>query len=112
MNVPMLGEKIINLFRFVRRKIVGDDVNFFALRLVDHNVSEKGDKLSRGMPRGGLAEYLTGLGVEGSVQRQRAVAVILEAMALGAPGRERQHRIESIQGLNGRLLVHAEHRRM
>ena len=61
---------------------------------------------------GGLAQHLAGLGVEGGVQRQRAVPEVLEAMALGAPGRQRQHRILAVQRLDRGLLVHAEHRRM
>ena len=61
---------------------------------------------------GGLAQHLAGLGVEGRVQRQRAVAVVLEAMALGAPRRQRQHRILAVQRLDRGLLVDAEHRRV
>jgi hypothetical protein len=29
------------------------------------------------------------------------MTVVLEAMALGAPGRERQHRIETVESLDG-----------
>ena len=35
--------------------------------------------------------------------------VVLETVALGAPRRQREHRIGSIQRLNGGLLIHAEH---
>jgi len=37
------------------------------------------------------------------------VALILEAVPLDPPGRQRQHRIEPIQRLNRRLLIDAEH---
>ena len=45
-------------------------------------------------------------------QRERAVAVILEAVTLGAARRQRQHGIEAVERLNGRLLVHGEDRRV
>ena len=37
------------------------------------------------------------------------MAVILEAVAFGASRRERQDGIETIQGLNGGLLIHTKH---
>ena len=38
--------------------------------------------------------------------------VVLEAVTFGASRRERQDGIETIQGLNGGLLIHAEHGRV
>ena len=108
----MRGQEVLDALGLVRREIVGDHVDLFAARLVDHDVGQERDELGRGVPRGGLAQHLAGLGVEGGVQRQRAVAVVLEAVPLGAPGRQRQHRILAIQRLDGRLLIDAEHRRM
>jgi len=40
------------------------------------------------------------------------VAVVLEAVTFGASRRERQDGIETVQGLNGGLLIDAEHGRM
>src|SRR5437764_12831223 len=45
-------------------------------------------------------------------ERQRAVPVVLEAVSLGASGRERQHRVETVERLNGRFLVNGEDRRV
>ena len=50
-----------------------------------------------------------GGGVERSIRGKRSVAVVLEAVAFGASGGEWQDGIETIQGLNGGLLVDAEH---
>ena len=61
------------------------------------------------MPFGGLAQRLAGLGVEGGIQRQRAVTEVFKAMPLGSPRRQRQHRVLAIQRLNRRLFIHAEH---
>jgi hypothetical protein len=58
----------------------------------------------------GLAQHLAAAGVEGGVQGQSAVTVVFKAVTFQPSGRERQHRIEPVQGLNGRLLIDAEHR--
>ena len=49
---------------------------------------EEGDKLGRDMTRSG--EHFTGFGIEGGIQRQRAMSIVLKAMAFGAPRRQRQ----------------------
>ena len=75
-------------------------------------VGEEGHELRRGMARGRLTQHFAGLGVEGGVQRQRAVSEIFEAMALGPPWRQRQYGVLAIQCLNRRLLIDAEHGRV
>jgi hypothetical protein len=45
-------------------------------------------------------------------KESRAVPVVLEAVAFGASRRERQDGIETVQGLNGGLLLDAEHGRV
>jgi hypothetical protein len=51
MNLRMRLEELFNRSGLVGGEIVGDDVNFFAARLVDDDVGEKGDELSGGVPR-------------------------------------------------------------
>jgi len=58
------------------------------------------------------SQDLTGLGVEGCVERERAVTEVLKTMTLGPTRGERQNRILAIQGLNMGLFVNAEHRRV
>ncbi len=62
------------------------------------------------MPCRGLAEYLPGRSVEGGIKRKGAVAKVFKPMALGTPGRKREHRIEAIQGLDGALFIQREDR--
>ena len=52
------------------------------------------------------------LRIERGEQRQRPVSVVLEAVALGASRRQRQHRVQPVQRLNRRLFVDREHGRM
>src|SRR5262249_19783202 len=58
-----------------------------------------------------LAHHFAGLSVEGTVQRQRAVAGVFEAMALGTSGGERQHPGGGIQGPGSGLFVYTKDRR-
>ena len=55
-----------------------------------------------------LALDLAGLGVQRGVERERAVALVLEAVTFGAAGRQRQHPIAPVQRLNRRLFIDAE----
>ncbi len=87
MNVAVLSQKRVNPLGLMRRKIVGNDVDLFALGLIDHNVGQKGDEFGGGVPVSGLAQDFTGLGIESGVQGQRAVAEILETVAFGASRR-------------------------
>lgn len=46
------------------------------------------------------------------IEGQGAMPVVLEAMALGGAGSQRQRRTEAVQGLKGGLLIHAKDGRM
>src|SRR6218665_4214598 len=101
----MWSEDCVNQFGLVCREVVDDGVNFLAARLMGHDVGEAGDELGRGMPRGGLAQHFTGLGIEGGGQRERSMPEGLKAMTVGTPRRERQRRGFAIELLDRRLLV-------
>ena len=49
------------------------------------------------------------LHVEGSEQSRRAMPTVVKRPALGLPWQHRQKRLRSIEGLNLRLLVDAQH---
>ena len=63
-HAAVFSEELVHPLGFVRREVVGDDVDLFALGLVGYDVSQEGDKLGRGVTLGSLAQDLTGLGVE------------------------------------------------
>lgn len=50
----------------------------------------------------GLAQHLAGGAVERGKQAQGAVALVVDVVALGAPGRQRQRPVVAIQGLDRR----------
>lgn len=61
MNTGVSRQELAHTLGLVRREVVGDDVDFFAARLIGHEVGEKRDELGRGMALGGLAQHLPGL---------------------------------------------------
>src|ERR1700677_970549 len=109
-DTRMLLEERCDLFGFMSGEIVQDDVNLLArFRTEDHLLQEQ-HELIAGMARGCFAEHFAGLHVQSSIERQGAVPVVLEPMALGAPRGHRQNRIQTVQRLDGALLIHAENR--
>jgi hypothetical protein len=64
---------------------------------------------SHGVASSGLSVNAAGRGIQRRIQRQGSVPVVFESVALGATRRKRQHRIESIQRLNGSLHTGTEH---
>ena len=108
----MLLEELADRLRFMRGEIVEDDVNLLPRRAQGYDLLQKGDELTAGMAGSGFAVDATGGGIQCRIQRERAMPVVFEAVTFSASGRERQDGIETIQGLNGGLLIDAEHGRV
>src|SRR6266478_3654211 len=90
MNLRMRFKELFDRSALVRPEIVGDHVDFLAARLVDHDVGEKGDELRRGVPLRGVAQDFASLRIEGGVQGQGAMPVVLKAVSFGTSRGERQ----------------------
>lgn len=87
LHIGALVEEGRDQFRLVRRKVVEDDVDLApGLARADHLLEEV-DELSTGVAPSRLALHLAGFGVERRIERQCAVALVLEAVAFGAAGR-------------------------
>ena len=63
-NLPMSLEEVFNRLALVRREVISDHVDLFAARLIGHEVAEEGDELGRRVACCGLAQHLTGPGIE------------------------------------------------
>src|SRR4029453_5449951 len=98
MNIRMRNQEGLDPRGLVRREIVSDHVNLLTFWLVDYDVGQERNEFGRGMPHRGLTEHLAGFGIEGCVQRQRAMPVILEAVAFGTARREGQNRGPDTRG--------------
>jgi len=77
-----------------------------------HHFFQEGHEIAAGVVRRSFSVDAAGLGIQRSIQRKRAMAVVLETMTLGAARRERQNRVESIQSLNRGFLIDREHSRV
>src|SRR6202012_533446 len=112
MHRRMVGQKPRHSLGLMSRKIVGNDVNLAILGLRGQDLTQERDKLFRGVPLRRFSQNLATAGLQSRVERERTVPAIFEPMPLYAAGRERQDRIETVQGLNRRFLVHTENGRM
>ena len=104
----VIGQKAIHELGFVGGEVVHDEVDFLAGGLRGHDFLEKADELLTGVAAGRASDDLAAAGLESGINEQGAVTEILKPMTLGPSRRKRQHRIESVEGLDGALFVHAE----
>ncbi len=109
MHVPlgMFSQELCDPLGLLRREVVGDNVNLPAFGFQRNDLAEKGHKLLGGMVGGGLTQDFAAFGVQRSVERKRAILIVLEAVAFGSPRAKRQHRVEAIERLDGGLLIDA-----
>ena len=108
----VLLEELTDRRSFVGGEIVKEDVNLLPRGTQGYDLLQKGDELTAGMAGSRFAVDAAGGGMERRIQGERSVSVILKAVTFGASWRERQDGIETIQGLNGGLLINAEHSRV
>ncbi len=85
-HVRMREQEGAHRLGLMGREIVRDDVDLAPLRLTGHDVAEELDKGGAGVPRHRLAEHFTRLRIERREQRERAMAVVLEAVRSARPG--------------------------
>ena len=109
-QLGMLGQELCDPLGLMRREVVGDNVDLAAFGFQRHDLAEKGHKLLGGMVGGGLTQDFAAFGVQRSVERERTMPKVLEAVALGSPRAERQHGVEAIERLDSGLLIDTEHR--
>ena len=84
-------------------------MNLLPGRAQGDDLFQKGDELTAGVVGGSFAVDAAGGGIQRRIQGEGSVAVVFEAVAFGASRRERQDWIETVQGLNGGLLIDTEH---
>src|ERR1700720_122165 len=106
----MIGQELCDPLGLMGREVVGDDVDLATPGLQRNNLAQESHKLLGGMMGRGLTQDLAAFGVERGIERERAMPIVLEAVALRAPGAKRQYRVEAIKGLNRVLLIDTEHR--
>ncbi len=108
MDIPVLSQERFDGLRLVGRQVVGDDVDLAPFGLARDDLAQECDEFRTRVPRDRFSHHLAGVGIQRGEERQRAVAVVLEAVTFDSPRREWENRNQAIQRLNRRLLVHTE----
>ena len=105
-----LGDRkeLLNAMRLVGREIVENDPDLFAFALAGDDGAQ-GHEVLAGVALHGFPKDLSGARVESRKERQRAVAVVLEAMSFEPTRAERQDGIKAIECLDMGFLVNARH---
>ncbi len=111
LHTAMPGEERPHRLCLVGREIVENDVDLAPRRLRSDDVREERQKVGARVPRGGLPDHLAGLGVQRGVEREGAVSLVFEAVALRSAGRQREARVDAVERSNRRLCVETEHPR-
>jgi len=97
-------------FRFVRREVVRNDMDFFASGLGGNDFFQETHELGAGMAFCSLAKNFSAPGFQSRIERKRAVAKVFKTMRFSSSGRQRQDGIKAIQSLDGALFINAKDR--
>src|SRR5262245_63655373 len=103
-HVRMQRQEVAGPLSLMSREVIENDVDLALLGFDRDDLAEEGDELLSRMPRRGLTEDCSRPGVQGCIERESSVAIVLKAVSFGPPGRERQHGVEPIEGLDGGFL--------
>ena len=112
MNVGMIGEELPDSLGLVRRQVVGDNVNLLVRWLVSQQVGQESHELFAGVSCSSFAQNLAGFRIQGRIERECAMAVVLETVTFSSAWRKREYRNQTVQGLDGRLFIDAKYGRM
>lgn len=96
----------------VRAVVVEDHEDQVNIEIGGHAVVDQIQELSeplRPMPRFTAPDDLAGLRIQRREERHRAMAHVVVRTAPDLPGPHRQQRLRPAQGLDLRLLIHAQH---
>lgn len=92
-NVGMGFQEIGDLLGLVRRQVIQEDVDLLPQRAQLNDSTQEINELVAGVAGRSLAVHLSGTHVQGRVQRERSVTLVLKPMPLDSSRRKRQHGI-------------------
>src|SRR3979490_1774324 len=73
-ELRVIGQKVVDEFGFMGRKIIRDDMDLASAGLGGHYTGKKVHKLAAGMALSGLAKDFAASGIKGSIKGQGSVA--------------------------------------
>ncbi len=108
-DTRVLFQEAQHFSRLMRREVVQNDMDFLLRLAVADHVAKRRSEFVAGMPCRRFAVDFAGAHIECSIQGELTMPIILKAVPLGTSWRHRQYWIQTVQSLDGRLLVHAEY---
>ena len=81
MHVRVLLQKGLYLRSFMSGQVVENDMDLLSRLAAGYNLIQEGHKLLAGVPGRGLALHLAGAHIQGCIQRQCSVSIVLKTMA-------------------------------
>ena len=111
MPAGSFGEPVADQFGLMARRIVHDDMDVEIGGEMLFNGVEEAAEFLRPVARHAFADDGTGLHVEGGKERGRPVPLIVVGAPFGLPWSHWQQRLGTIQRLDLRFLINAEHQR-
>ena len=108
----MICEEALDVTALVDREVVEDDVDLTLAAHAREKTLEEGHEGRAVVLLDGGADDLARARVQRGKERQGPVPVVLEAVPLQAPWRQRQDRIQAVERLDLRLLVQREDSRV
>ena len=111
-DTGILLQDLLYQYGFVSGKVVEDDVDLLSGQTQVNNLPQESNEILAGMASTRFSVNSAGCRLQRGIEGQRAMPVVLEAVALGAAWRKRQNRIEPVQSLNSGLLIHTKDGRM
>ncbi len=109
-HVREVRQELADALALAGREVVDEDVDLASDRLTGDDVGQERDERLQCVTFDSLAEDLPRLRVQRCVEGQGPMSEVLESVALGTTRRKRQNRVEAIERLDGRRLIHAEDR--
>ena len=85
-HLGMISQELRDQLGFMRREVVGDDVDFPMAGFEREDLAQESDELFGGVAGGGLTHHLATFGIERGVERERAMAVVLKPWRSARPG--------------------------
>src|SRR5258708_10005737 len=111
MHERILPQPTLHLRCAMRRGVVEDHVQL-AMRIGANDLSHESEKVARGVAVGDLMRDLSGRDLQGRVEIDDAVPLVIVSVPLRTPRAQRERRLSPFEGLDRGLLVHAQYDRV
>jgi Alpha amylase, C-terminal all-beta domain len=107
-DLGVAGKPCLDVWSAVGGRVVEDDVQLL-VGVRAYDLLHEAEKVGRRVRLGQLVRDLARRDLESRVEVDHSVALVVVRVSNGSPGAKRKRHLRSLQGLNGRFLVDAQH---